>query len=82
MILSEHHGSKSGIGFPKTLSIAIAPLSMMFIVVEDFVDSFLKIKDLPTRNDFEAIFNRLEKKYTKVTYAQTLSALRKMPLGR
>nr|BDT27447.1 transcriptional regulator [Bacteriovorax sp. HI3] len=81
-IIREHHGSKSGIGFPKTLSIAIAPLSMMFIVVEDFVDSFLKIEELPKRSDFESIFNQLEKKYTKVTYVQTLSALKKMTLGK
>ncbi|AUN97346.1 hypothetical protein C0V70_04310 [Bacteriovorax stolpii] len=81
-ILKEHHGSKNGIGFPESLSIAIAPLSMMFIVVEDFVDSFLKIKETPTRDDFESIFAQLQNKYTKVTYSQTLSALKKMTLGR
>ena len=80
-ILKEHHGSKSGVGFPETLSIAIAPISMMFVVVEDFVGHFLRIKDTPTKADFEFIFNKLEKRYTKVTYAQTLSALQKMTLN-
>lgn len=81
-ILMEHHGSKSGIGFPETLSISIAPLSMMFVVVEHFVDEFLKIQGTPKNEDFEKIFMRFHRVYNKVTYQQTLQALEKMILKK
>ncbi len=77
-ILKEHHGSKNGVGFPQSLSIAISPISMMFVVVENFVDEFLKIQGAPTSQDFERIFAMLGERYNKVTYEQTLVALRNM----
>lgn len=77
-LLREHHGSKNGVGFPTTLNVGISPISMMFVVVENFVDEFLKIEGPPTVQDFEMIFERLGEKYTKVTYYQTLVALQNM----
>lgn len=77
-ILKEHHGSKNGIGFPDTLSIAINPLSMMFIVVEHFVDEFLMIKGNVGSEDMKKIFAKLGEHYQKATYLQTLQALQKM----
>lgn len=76
-ILREHHGSKSGVGFPDTLSIAIAPISMMFMVVEHFVDEFLKMKEGDTKK-VDQIFRELHKRYNKVTYQQTVVALENM----
>jgi HD-GYP domain-containing protein (c-di-GMP phosphodiesterase class II) len=76
-ILKEHHGSKSGIGFPETLSISIAPLSMMFIVVEHFVIEFLKLED-PVNEDLIGIITKLSERYNKVTYLQTLKAIESM----
>ncbi|MDD4975980.1 MAG: hypothetical protein PHY93_16605 [Bacteriovorax sp.] len=81
-ILKEHHGSKNGIGFSESLSIAISPISMMFIVVEHFVDEFLKIDGPPKAQDFEKIFEILTPKYNKVTYEQTLVALQNMTLNK
>lgn len=81
-ILKEHHGSKTGIGFPETLSIGIAPISMMFIVVEHFVDEFLKLDKNPSTSDYEKIFKELGKRYNKITYEQTLRALKDMTLGK
>lgn len=75
-IIKEHHGSKSGSGFPDSLSIGITQLSMMFIVVEHFVDEFLKIVGPPSAKDFERIFTILSAKYNKVTYGQTVDALK------
>jgi hypothetical protein len=77
-ILKEHHGSKNGIGFPEELSIAIAPLSMMFVVVESFVDEVLKIRGIPTVNDLKKIFDTISPRYNKVTYLQTVVALQIM----
>lgn len=76
-ILKEHHGSKNGIGFPEALSISIAPLSMMFIVVEHFVAEFLDLEE-PTHDDIVAIIKRLSHRYNKVTYQQTLEAIESM----
>jgi hypothetical protein len=74
-LIREHHGIKSGVGFATSLSIALSPLSMMFIVVEHFVHEFLKIPGVPTKVQLDAILKKLEGTYTKVTYAQTLLAL-------
>jgi len=78
-ILKEHHGSKSGIGFPETLSISLSPLSMMFMVVESFVDEFLDIHE-PRQEDLLGILQRLNARYNKVIYQQTVQALESMIL--
>ena len=82
IIIKEHHGSKSGIGLPDSLSISISPLSMMFIVVEHFVGEFLKIKGNPTNENIKDIFTILEKRYNKLTYLQTFVALQNMTLNK
>jgi len=74
-LIREHHGVKSGLGFRASLSIGLSPLSMMFVVVEDFVHQFLAIKENPSRDQIQQIFNNMELIYTKTTYAQTLLAL-------
>ena len=76
VIIREHHGVKTGKGFAETRSISISPLAMMFIVVEDFATSFLEISGTPTNAQLENILNNLAAVYTKVTYAQTVEALR------
>jgi HD-GYP domain-containing protein (c-di-GMP phosphodiesterase class II) len=81
-IIKEHHGSKNGMGFPETLSIAISPIGMMFIVVEHFVDEFLKIEGPPKNQEMEKIFITLRAKYNKVTYEQTVVALESMILNK
>lgn len=78
-ILKEHHGSKTGVGFPETLSISIAPLSMMFMVVESFVDEFLELQD-PHQEDLIKIVQKLGVRYNKVVYLQTVYALESMIL--
>lgn len=78
-ILKEHHGSKTGVGFPETLSISIAPLSMMFMVVESFVDEFLELED-PRQEDLIQLISKLGERYNKVVYLQTVQALESMIL--
>jgi len=55
---------------------------MMFVVVEDFVDEFLSFPGKPLRVDYEAMLSRLEKRYTKLAFAETVKALSKMVLGK
>ncbi len=77
-IIREHHGATNGIGFPSNLNISISPISQMFIVVEDFVDQFLKIKSVPSEADINRILSKIQSKYTKLTYEKTATALSKM----
>lgn len=74
-IIREHHGSLKGIGFQSHLSIAVSPISQMFIVVEDFVDEILKLHKAPEKKDIQQILEKLRPKYTKLTYEKTYKAL-------
>lgn len=77
-IIREHHGSKNGVGFQESLSSTISPVSMMFVVVENFVDEFLNFGYVPTTEEIESILEMLKAKYTKLTYEETIVALSKM----
>lgn len=74
-LIREHHGVKTGVGFRDSLTITISPISMMFVVIEDFVGQFLSIPGNPTKEQVEEIFKKLSATYNKVTYAQTVAAL-------
>lgn len=77
-IIKEHHGSKSGVGFVDSYSATLMPLSMMFIVTENFVDALLKIEGSPSAADMKNIFAELQLRFNKSTYEQTLTALQDM----
>jgi len=82
LVIKEHHGMKNGVGFAETPNISLTPLSMMFVVVEDFVDDFLSFNGKPSKADLEAIIAKLEKRYTKLAFGETVKALSKMILGK
>ncbi len=79
-LIKEHHGTKSGIGFSDTLNLTIGPVSMIFVVVEHFVDELLKIKGTPTASQLNKIFTEMKKVYTKSTYAQALFEIERIAL--
>jgi hypothetical protein len=78
----EHHGMKNGIGFQENLSTNILPLSTMFIVVEDFVDHFLKLPQPPAGAQIAEFMAKLQKRYYKESYQQTLAAIDSMLKGK
>ena len=78
----EHHGMKNGIGFQENLSTNILPLSTMFIVVEDFVDHFLKLPQPPAGAQIAQFMAKLQKRYYKESYQQTLAAIDTMLKGK
>jgi len=80
-LVREHHGVKNGYGFPDNLSSTISPLSMMFVVIEDFAVEFVNLKASHNLEDIKEIFSNLEARYTKLTYLQTLNGLKKIVLG-
>lgn len=76
VLVREHHGIKSGVGFRSGLSIGVSPMAMMFMVVEEFVHEFLKYPNVPNKDQIEGILTKMELEYNKLTYAQTMLALR------
>lgn len=77
-LIREHHGNKSGKGFAKQFSATLSPISVMFIVVEDFVTEFLEIARDLSKKKIEDIFTELEARHSKGTFAQTLAVLKKV----
>lgn len=73
-VVKEHHGAKNGIGFNDSMSISLQPLSMLFIVVEEFVSKFLDIEK-PTANDIQLMINELKQKYSKGNYKKSVEAI-------
>lgn len=73
-VIKEHHGMKSGIGFNDQQSISIQPLSMIFIVCEDFVHQFLELKEI-TKPEVQRIAANLVKKYNKSNYCKAAEQL-------
>ena len=81
LLIKEHHGTKSGVGFADSLNTNLSPMSMMFVVVEHFVDRFLNLHGIASREDLQNIFNDMKTIYDKSTYAQTLALLESMALA-
>lgn len=81
VLIKEHHGIKSGVGFSDSLNATISPISMMFMVVEHFVDEFLKLQGTATKEQLQNIFADMKMIYDKSTYAQTLAALEMQTLA-
>lgn len=73
--IREHHGRKNGKGFNEELNFSIAPLSMIFIVVENFVIHYLEIENTPTKDQIRKIANELALTYKTGNYALALEAL-------
>jgi hypothetical protein len=74
LLIKEHHGSKNGIGFCENLSITLQPLSILFLIVENFVGEFLKV-ERPTKEDLNKIVDALASKYNKGSYKKVVDAL-------
>jgi response regulator RpfG family c-di-GMP phosphodiesterase len=81
-IIREHHGAKNGIGFPETLSLTLAPMSIIFMVTEAFVDRYLINMNQINREKLEEIFFELEEIFDKSSYANALRALKAITLKK
>lgn len=80
-IVKEHHGVKIGSGFTTILNSNLAPLSMVFIVVEDFVQRYLKIPNC-NKDQVIEILDGFDERYNKGTYLETVVVLRKLLLQK
>lgn len=73
-VVKEHHGAKNGIGFNESMSISLQPMSMLFLVVEDFVARFLDLQK-PTAEDIKKMLQDLKQKYNKGNYKKSVEAI-------
>lgn len=75
-IVKEHHGAKNGIGFNENMNITLQPLSILFVVVEDFVSKFLDMKN-PSIDDIKLMLQKLKTKYNQGNYKKSVEAIEK-----
>jgi hypothetical protein len=79
MIVKQHHGVTNGVGFPEIYSSSLTPLSILFIVVEEYAHQIL-ISD--EQLDLEKINEQMLKKFSLPSYrkiAEVLASLSKKP---
>lgn len=81
-IIREHHGLRSGKGFIESLSVGVTPLTMAFIVTENFATRYLEHCEKSETPDKEIGKELLEKdfiemklKFDKLTYLDVVLAL-------
>jgi hypothetical protein len=73
-IVREHHGLKTGVGFSDAMNINLQPLSIIFIVVEDFINAFLALAT-PNASEVLNLLTRLKKKYPTGNYNKAVIAI-------
>jgi HD-GYP domain-containing protein (c-di-GMP phosphodiesterase class II) len=89
LLIREHHGLKTGIGFSESHGLGIGPLSMAYMVTEDFVTAYLNLWQASDKEKIEEflkmfpedIFKELNVKYDRLTYADAVNELRKFIKG-
>lgn len=72
-LIKQHHGSKNGIGFPEGNSSSISPLSIVFIIAEDFTVRLLKNPERPFEP--KLAIQEMEKKFDLPKYRKVLEVL-------
>lgn len=79
MLVKQHHGVTNGVGFPEVYSASITPLSILFIVVEEYAHQILISDD---QLDLDKINEYMLKKFSLPSYrkiAEVLASLSKKP---
>jgi hypothetical protein len=75
-IVTEHHGSRLGVGFPETIEQRLSPLSLIFMISEEFAISLLLAQE-PEKAIPKSI-ETISKKYTNTTSAKYVKALKEL----
>lgn len=75
IIIKQHHGVSNGVGFPEALTVAISPMAIFFVVVEDFVTCILEQDDL---TNFTATLKYLKERYQLPTYRKIVTEIEKI----
>jgi CheY-like chemotaxis protein len=82
LLIKQHHGMTSGVGFAVEFKDDISPLTKVILVAESFVEEYMKGKDenpeLPI--DVNRIISILSEKYRKSTYKKIVETLHSLSL--
>jgi hypothetical protein len=74
VIIRQHHGAANGVGFPESYSSQLTPMSILFIVLEEFTHELLNLKE--NKTSLPKIFKKLEDKFSIPAYNKPLIALK------
>lgn len=72
-IIREHHGMRNGIGYAEVYTSNLGAMSIMFIVLEDFVTSILDFKE--KKMSIAEIIKDMDEKYDLPSYKKVIKAL-------
>lgn len=72
-IIREHHGMRNGIGFAEVYTSSLGAMSIMFIVLEDFVSSLLDFKEKGLT--IKDILDNMNETYQLPSYKKIIKAL-------
>ncbi|MFT6071322.1 MAG: hypothetical protein ACJAT2_000504 [Bacteriovoracaceae bacterium] len=72
-IIREHHGARNGIGYSEVYSSNLGAMSIMFIVLEDFVSSLLDFKE--NKQSIKEIIEVMVESYPLPSYKKVIKAL-------
>ncbi len=72
-IIREHHGARNGIGYSEVYSSNLGAMSIMFIVIEDFVSSLLDFKE--NKLSIKEIIEVMGERYPLPSYKKVIKAL-------
>lgn len=72
-IIREHHGMRNGIGYAEVLTSSLGAMSIMFIVLEDFVSSLLDFKE--NKLTIKDILDDMNERYQLPSYKKVIKAL-------
>jgi hypothetical protein len=69
-----HHGAPNGIGFPEVVSLSLIPLSVLFMICEDYAHGLFDAPSL-ARFDKQWYISKLRMKYTRPKQRSILKTL-------
>ncbi len=77
LIIKQHHGVANGYGFPESLTAAVSPMAIFFIVLEDFAKHILAINEPPEKlaHTMRAAIIPLKEKYQLPSYRKIVNEL-------
>ncbi len=74
IIIIQHHGMMDGIGFAADFQNPLAPLAMIIIVIEEFINEVFLLK---MALSLKEVFVRMKNKFDKTSYISIVIALEK-----
>ncbi len=77
LLIKQHHGMASGVGFAIEFKDDISPLSKIVLISEAFVEEYMKAKDSDPNYqiDTKKIIQQLNEKFKKSTYKKIIETL-------